>query len=402
MVMNATTTEDEIIIYPMSNTSNMSDVVPRTVTMSAEHLEHERYLRVIIYYLDGYSTLVGVLIGVLFNAFSMLIFRRMNRGKFSLAHYYLLISLICQIALLLNCFLIYCVPTLIYGDTKIRGFYSYVILIAHALSGPSYIATTWIVFALTVERYFALRKPFEYRLRAKASRVKRVILGILIAAFIFCIPRLFEYKTTSECISDHVDLTIIKQNVTTNCYVTLTSTELLENKTYWAVYHVCLVLCFVTLLPSATVFILTLRISCFLHRAIKERQVLSGYPGQPQRGPSLKGERESNIMLIMVIIKFSLSDPLPMAETVIGSVAPEDSPAQAALLVSAANFLVILCSSINFFMFFASGQHFRRECRRIICRSQQVANESNRYSIADTWYCPVVRKKAQLTLETCQ
>ncbi|VDM47461.1 unnamed protein product [Toxocara canis] len=71
-------------------------------------------------------------------------------------------------------------------------------------------------------------------------------------------------------------------------------------------------------------------------------------------------------MLIMVVIKFALSDPLPMAESVIGAVAPEDSPAAAALLVSAANFLVVLCCSINFIMFFVSGRHFRRECRRMV------------------------------------
>lgn len=83
--------------------------------------------------------------------------------------------MICQTALLCQCLLLYCLPTLIYGDTQISGLYTYVILIAHAFSGPSYIAITWIVLALAIERYFALRKPFAYRAMATAGFVKKLI-----------------------------------------------------------------------------------------------------------------------------------------------------------------------------------------------------------------------------------
>lgn len=61
-----------------------------------------------------------------------------------------------------------------YGDTQVKGLYSFVILIAHALSGPSYVAITWIVLGLTIERYFALRKPLAH----KALATARFVLGI--------------------------------------------------------------------------------------------------------------------------------------------------------------------------------------------------------------------------------
>ncbi|VDM28987.1 unnamed protein product [Toxocara canis] len=213
---------------------------PNGTAMSPQHLENERMLRSFIYFLDGYVTLFVVLIGISFNTFCMLIFQRMNRGKFSLAQYYLVIFLACQTALLCNCFLIYSLPTILYGDTRIKGPYSYVILIAHAFSGPSYIAITWIVLALTVERCFALQKPFAYRAMAKASRVKRIIIGLLVAAFIFCIPRLFEYKIVTECESNPLDTSTDTVNSTT-CFITTTSTELLQVSLWLFVIRLSLV-----------------------------------------------------------------------------------------------------------------------------------------------------------------
>ncbi|KHN86958.1 hypothetical protein Tcan_02830 [Toxocara canis] len=64
---------------------------PNSTAMSPQHLEDERMLRLFIYFLDGYVTLFIVLIGISFNTFCMLIFQRMNRGKFSLAQYYLVV-----------------------------------------------------------------------------------------------------------------------------------------------------------------------------------------------------------------------------------------------------------------------------------------------------------------------
>uniref|UniRef100_A0A915AGR8 G-protein coupled receptors family 1 profile domain-containing protein n=3 Tax=Parascaris univalens TaxID=6257 RepID=A0A915AGR8_PARUN len=349
--------------------------------MLSEQLESELTLRFIIYIVDGYLMLFCVFIGILFNTFSILIFRHRNRGKFSLAQYYLVILLICQTALLCQCLLLFCLPTLIYGDTQIKGLYTYVILIAHAFSGPSYIAITWIVLALAIERYFALRKPFAYRAMATAGRVKGIIAGLLVVTFIFCIPRLFEYKSITQCKNITSEV-----NSSTSCYLTVASTEILQNETYWNVYHVWLIVVFATLLPSLVILFLTVRISCFLHYALKERRWLDATERYERSNNNvLKGERESNIMLIIVIIKFALSDPLPMVESVLGAEAPEDSPASAALQVSAANFLVALCCSINFFTFFAFGRQFRRECRKMLFGKRNIVASSRRNSTDETW-----------------
>ncbi|KHN86954.1 FMRFamide receptor [Toxocara canis] len=340
----------EGLLAEMSGSTTIASQLQNSTTISPEHLANEDRLRLVIYIIDGYLTLLLVLIGSLFNV----------------------ILLICQTVYLCNCLLIYCLPTLLYGDTQIKGFYSYVILISHAFSGPSYIASTWIVLALTIERYFALSKPLAYRAFATASRVRRILIGLLVAAFIFSFPRLFEYKPETKCAP--VSLAMVDNS--TNCYLTLVSTQLLQNETYWSVYHVWLIQIFVTIVPSMFILVLTLRISCSLHQAMQKRESLRAEKREPNasNNNSMKGEREPNVMLIMVILKFALSDPLPMAESALGAVAPEDSPAAAALIVSAANFLVALCSSINFLMFFASGRHFRRGFRRILCGENTVVN----------------------------
>ncbi|VDM46777.1 unnamed protein product [Toxocara canis] len=411
----------EGLLAEMSGSTTIASQLQNSTTISPEHLANEDRLRLVIYIIDGYLTLLLVLIGSLFNVLSIFIFRRMNRGKFSLAQYYLVynttifiialksfynllrniiervILLICQTVYLCNCLLIYCLPTLLYGDTQIKGFYSYVILISHAFSGPSYIASTWIVLALTIERYFALSKPLAYRAFATASRVRRILIGLLVAAFIFSFPRLFEYKPETKCAP--VSLAMVDNS--TNCYLTLVSTQLLQNETYWSVYHVWLIQIFVTIVPSMFILVLTLRISCSLHQAMQKRESLRAEKREPNasNNNSMKGEREPNVMLIMVILKFALSDPLPMAESALGAVAPEDSPAAAALIVSAANFLVALCSSINFLMFFASGRHFRRGFRRILCGENRVVNSPSSSTSDEARYYVAFFSFAFITLD---
>lgn len=73
----------------MSGSTTIASQLQNSTTISPEHLANEDRLRLVIYIIDGYLTLLLVLIGSLFNVLSIFIFRRMNRGKFSLAQYYL-------------------------------------------------------------------------------------------------------------------------------------------------------------------------------------------------------------------------------------------------------------------------------------------------------------------------
>ncbi|VDK46670.1 unnamed protein product [Anisakis simplex] len=198
---------------------------------------HEKKLRMIIYVLDGYVTFIFITLGVSLNSLSMMVFNQMNRGKSSIAQYYLIV-----------------------------------------------------------------RTAFQ-------------------------------------------------------------------SEIYWTVYHIYMVMVFVTVTPSIIILTLTFRITCFLRTARRERQNLRGSEQSERKtlSSSSKEEREPNIMIIMIAAKFALSDPLPMIESLIGAVAPEESPAMLALFASVGNLLVIFCNSVNFFLFYASGHRFRTECRKMFC-----------------------------------
>uniref|UniRef100_A0A8R1HSZ2 G_PROTEIN_RECEP_F1_2 domain-containing protein n=1 Tax=Caenorhabditis japonica TaxID=281687 RepID=A0A8R1HSZ2_CAEJA len=84
-------------------------------------------------------------------------------------------------------------------------------------------------------------------------------------------------------------------------------------------------------------------------------------------------DHKSNIMLVLVIAKFLVSDILPtvidVLEHVVGQSAFMRSPL-ASLFVDISNFLIVLNCSSNFWVFFVWGKRFRRSCRKCIKSTQ--------------------------------
>uniref|UniRef100_A0AC34G7N6 G-protein coupled receptors family 1 profile domain-containing protein n=1 Tax=Panagrolaimus sp. ES5 TaxID=591445 RepID=A0AC34G7N6_9BILA len=314
--------------------------------------------------LNGYLTLFCVGSGVILNILCIYVFLKYRNGS-PVIQYYLVTLTLWQTALLCNAFLLYCLPTLIYGHVVSSGYYVFVYPFVYAFANTTHTGTVWIILTLTIDRYLALCQPLKHRAIGKRSRVKRLMVAVSILAIFFSVPRFFEVATIYD-----------KDPETDEWIPVVSRTAIVDDKTYWTVYHIVLAMLFVTLVPCLLLFALTLRISIALRQAIVRRKALcaptSELDGRNKKAACSKKEHRANIMLIMVIAKFLISDCLPaiidVLEHIVGTEVFMASP-MATLFVDISNFLVVLNCSTNFWIFLFWGKRFRKSCRHMLIDS---------------------------------
>ncbi|VDO55069.1 unnamed protein product [Haemonchus placei] len=150
---------------------------------------------------------------------------------------------------------------------------------------------------------------------------------------------------------------------------------------------------FVTLCPCLLLSAFTLRISLALRAAVTKRHSMcapsADVDSRNRKGLATKKEHKSNIMLVLVIAKFLVSDILPTVIdvlehvslailstndlhegldrifSIVGQSAFMQSPL-ASLFVDLSNFLIVLNCSSNFWVFVIWGKRFRRSCRHVL------------------------------------
>uniref|UniRef100_A0A0N5ANR9 G_PROTEIN_RECEP_F1_2 domain-containing protein n=1 Tax=Syphacia muris TaxID=451379 RepID=A0A0N5ANR9_9BILA len=313
----------------------------------------QKFAEVISYILNGFFTAFFVFTGVFLNVICVIIHAKYNRRNTPIIHYYLIALTGWQTALLINAFFLYSFPTLMLGRIE-QGGYAYVYPIAYTLANATHTATVWIVLMLTIDRYFALCRPLTHHVGGGRSRTKWLVILSSIFAVVFCMPRYFEICVVTACESDG-----------TNCFPMIIQTNFSSNPTYFKIYRIALVTLTVTVLPCVLIFIFTLTISCELRRAYLRRKSLCPKTSDQAvrtRKLEMRKDRKANIMLVLVIAKFLLSDVLPtvadVVELVMGSEVFNVS-STATILVAISNFLLVVNCSTNFWVFLLWGKHFR-------------------------------------------
>jgi len=127
------------------------------------------------------------------------------------------------------------------------------------------------------------------------------------------------------------------------------------------------------LVPCLLLFGLTLRISFALRQAVVRRKSLcapnADVDTRNKKCLIQRKEHKSNIMLVLVIAKFLISDILPtvadLLEHIVGESAFTGS-SMATLFVDFSNFLLVLNCSTNFWVFLIWGKRFRRSFHQVL------------------------------------
>ncbi|XP_064618627.1 FMRFamide receptor-like [Lineus longissimus] len=205
-------------------------------------------------------------------------------------------------------------------------------------------ATIWITVSFTVERYIAVCHPLKATSMCTIRRA-RVVLGcVTICSWIYNLPRWFEYTL----------------DVPPGIPAPMVTTEFGKNIVFKEIYFIWLYLPVMCIIPLSVLAVLNV----FLVRAVRESQ-------RQRSDMNVRQSRENNvtIMLVSVVVVFIICQVPALVYNVAYAINQDDVNHVKSyfLLSSCRNYLVVVNSTVNFLLYCAFGQKFRRTFIRIIC-----------------------------------
>lgn len=265
---------------------------------------------------------------------SFLFMKRAPGTSRPLINTYLLWLAFSDTALLISAALLYCIPSFFISlGNYARFFPSY-----HLLSNAFLTASVWLMCVLMLERYRAFCNPLDSYL--KPQRVHRTLSLVSLLALIFSLPRLFELSVYELDGEYHVNQTL-----------------LVETRAYMVGYRIIGGMLFYSLFPYIILFIISARICFAIHKANKRRQNFVA-----TSSVSHLRTTDCELVLITVMAKFLISRLMPtaldLAEHIISS--PKFLVSTTAtFFVDISNLVVVLSSTMNFFIYFTFSRSFR-------------------------------------------
>ncbi|ELT97117.1 hypothetical protein CAPTEDRAFT_227882 [Capitella teleta] len=229
-------------------------------------------------------------------------------------------------------------------------------------------ATVWLVAVITIDRYFAICRPFNSKILGTPSRVRKAVLLVLLAAILYNSPRFFE-KTAH-----------LKPYFCTHAmrFVAL-ETPLRRDKLYYIIYKTICYFLFRILLPFSILIVLNTGLIRSLHTIYKDHATLT------QNRSAVTRQRNDHYTLVLVsMVTVFIACELP--DVVIRIVSTlrrftgwthlKESVSYATVFT---NLLLTLNSSINCVVYCLVARRFRKILQRHFCRgcsSHTVAKKS--------------------------
>lgn len=298
------------------------------------------------YYINGVVTNVIVLLGLIGNILTIVILSQ--RAMRSSTNIYLsalawwdTIVLICT-ALLIG------LPT----AWTVYKYYvlAYVVSYIYPLALIAQTATIWLTVSFTVERYIAVCHPLKAASMCTIWRAKIVIAGVSIGSTLYNIPRWFDYRP--------VWLT----NPATNTSSLIPQPTMFSvNPIYVQLYFSWLYVPIMCIIPLLVLSVLNLFLILAVRRSQKQRKDMN-----------VKQSRENNvtIMLVSVVIVFIICQVPALVYNLAYAIDRQHVMTNSSyqVLSTLRNFLVTFNSAINFLLYCALGQKFRRIFLHTFCR----------------------------------
>ncbi|XP_074650134.1 FMRFamide receptor-like [Tubulanus polymorphus] len=199
-------------------------------------------------------------------------------------------------------------------------------------------ATIWITVSFTVERFIAVCHPLRAASMCTIRRARIVIFGVSLSSVLYNLPRWFEYKLTPKWQPE-------RTNFGNNPIFT---------NTYYMIYLP--IMCIIPLCVLSVVNI-------FLIRAVRESS-------HQRADMNVRQSRENNvtIMLVSVVVVFIICQVPALVYNVAYAIDRNITLSYSfQVLSNFRNFLVVVNSTINFLLYCAFGQKFRRTFVRMVC-----------------------------------
>ncbi|ELT97247.1 hypothetical protein CAPTEDRAFT_24477, partial [Capitella teleta] len=296
-------------------------------------------LKLLSYWIDGIVTNLVVILGLVGNLLTIIILSQ--RAMRSSTNYYLCaLAVWDSIVLVSTCFLIGLPGANIQSYTN-HG-HAYVVSYVYPLALVAQTATIWLTVSFTVERYIAVCHPLKAASMCTISRAKIIIAGVSFGSALYNIPRWFDFRPR-----------VFLNPSTNQTMVSIIRTRFSQNPLYLKVYFSWLYVPMMVIVPLLLLSFLNTFLILAVRRSRRQRKDMN-----------VKQSRENNItiMLVSVVIVFIICQ-VPalvynLAFAINNRYVEIDFGYQ--VLSKIRNFLVTLNSAVNFLLYCALGQKFRR------------------------------------------
>ena len=236
----------------------------------------------------------------------------------------------------------------------------YIVVYIYPLALVAQTSTVWITVSFTVERYIAVCHPLKAARMCSINRARIVIISVSVVSFLYNMTRWFEYEIFQLENDNSTGMTSA-----VNFRGTELGNNILYNKIYYSFY---LFIMFVIPLSSLAIFN-----TCLIH-AVKKSQ-------KQQKDMNVRQSRENNvtIMLVSVVIVFMMCQVPAAVYNVAYAIDLQTVKTRLgwSILSTVRNFLVTFNSAINFLLYCAFGQKFRRIFMRTFCQCFLSENDFN-------------------------
>lgn len=296
------------------------------------------------FWLNAVLTNITVCLGLVGNMLTVIILSK--RAMRSSTNIYLCALALWDCVVLVSTLLLIGLPSIPQFLIYLHYVLPYVISYFYPLALIAQTATIWLTVSFTVERYIAVCHPLKAARMCTIYRAKMVIISVSCGSALYNIPRWFEYRPIYK--PDHQ-------------YPQLTSTAFGENDRYNKIYFSWFYVPIMCIIPLLTLVIMNLFLILAVRRSHRQR-----------RDMNVRQSRENNvtIMLCSVVIVFIICQVPALSYNLAFAVhrhATEQS-FDYQVLSHIRNFLVCFNSAINFLLYCALGQKFRRIFLHTFCR----------------------------------
>uniref|UniRef100_A0A0N5C3V4 G_PROTEIN_RECEP_F1_2 domain-containing protein n=1 Tax=Strongyloides papillosus TaxID=174720 RepID=A0A0N5C3V4_STREA len=229
--------------------------------------------------------------------------------------------------------------------------------ITYTFCNTTMVASVWLMCALMYDRYRALSPNLTVALSLKSVREKdihKMLALVFISALIYTLPRFFELKVVYQEVEYNNSFTnyVFDENQAQLVPIPV-QTDLVRNSFYMIGYRVVGGFLFYSLIPYILLFGASTKISIELHKTAKKRQKM--FSNSSPRYRISAGTSESNRILLAVMAKFLISRLMPtildVVECLLGADSFNNDYYYATLLIDISNFIIVLASTTNFFIF---------------------------------------------------
>ena len=321
------------------------DAPTNAATLSSEQ---EHHLFLINYWINGVVSNFVVFLGLVGNLLTIVILSQ--PAMHSSTNVYLTALAAWDSVVLVGTALLIGLPGIPNLTLYMNYIYPYVVCYIYPLALVAQTATIWLTVSFTVERFIAVSHPLKAASMCTIHRAKVVIGCVSIGALIYNLPRWFEYRTVFR-----------SDPITNQTVVGIEETAFGKNAVYLQVYFSWLYVPIMCCVPLLVLSIL----NTFLVLAVRKSR-------RQRKDMNVKQSRENNvtIMLAAVVIVFIVCQVPALVYNLAFAIDKGHVHSSFGYMVLShlRNFLVNLNSSVNFILYCAMGQKFRRILIHTLCR----------------------------------